>query len=191
MFVLEPRKTKRDSSRAWNMSGSCCQAENLCTDNHWLVYECFVPCCGADLWPDFGYTYMYQPSLSFETMVWMISSRCVLELKYGKAGIPVFFSQQASTRRTLPLMTTTPCLSVRHCFVDFWQNFDLPVLVALAGALGHLILLCSICTMPITQLWRAWLEGIKECGIGLVVCYTRNQKIVGIRTLSHRQHNTA
>ena len=31
------------------------------------------------------------PRLSLETVVWIISSRCVLELKYGKAGIPVFF----------------------------------------------------------------------------------------------------
>ena len=90
--------------------------------------------------------WIHIPSLSFEIVVWIISSRCVLELKYGKAGIPVFFSHQGSTRRTLPLMTATPCLSVSDTVSwIFWQKFHLPVLVAWAGALGYLILLCSIC----------------------------------------------
>ena len=34
---------------------------------------------------------IHIPSLTFETVVWIISSRCVLELKYSKAGIPIFF----------------------------------------------------------------------------------------------------
>ena len=111
---------------------------------------------------------IHIPSLSFETVVWMISSRCVLELKYGKARIPVFFSHQAFTRRMLPLMTAAPCLLVSDTVSwIFWQNFHLPVLMARAG-----ILLCSICIMPITQLCPAWLEGIKECGIGLLYIHT-------------------
>ena len=53
---------------------------------------------------------------------------CVLELKYGKAGIPVLFSHHASTRRTLPLMTAMPCLSVSDTVSwIFSQNFQLPV----------------------------------------------------------------
>ena len=85
-------------------------------------------------------------SLSFETVVWMISSRWVLELKCGKAGIPIFFSHQASTRRTLILMTAMPCLSVSDAALwFFWHSFRLPVLVAWARALGYFFLVCSYC----------------------------------------------
>ena len=70
--------------------------------------------------------HIHVPSLSLETVVWIISSRCVLELKYGKAGVSVFFSHQASRRRTLPLMTAMPCSSAgeRHCFVDLLTQFS-------------------------------------------------------------------
>ena len=85
-------------------------------------------------------------SLSFESVVWIISSRCVLELKYGKAGIPVFFSHQASTGRTLPLMNTMPCLSVSKTVSwIFWQ-------------------LSSSCTE------RTWCEGPFKC------CWCLHQK---------------
>ena len=90
---------------------------------------------------------IHTSSLSFKTVVWMISSRCVLELKYSKAGgIPIFFSHQASTQRTLTLMTATPCLSVSDAALwIFWQSFRLPALLAWAGALAYLFLVCRYC----------------------------------------------
>ena len=68
---------------------------------------------------------IHIPRHSFETMVWITSSCCVLELKYSKAGIPIFFSHQASTWRTLPLMTDMPCFDT--VLWIFWHNFHLPV----------------------------------------------------------------
>ena len=86
------------------------QAGNPCTDNHSFMCALFDAVETGFLSRPLTQPRMRILSLSFETVVWIISIRCVLELTYGKSSILIFF--QASTWRKLPLMTTTPCSSV-------------------------------------------------------------------------------
>ena len=72
---------------------------------------------------------MRKLSLSFETVVWIISIRCVLELTYGKSSILIFFSG-IYTEEASPDENNALFISERHCFMDLMTGFHLPVVVA-------------------------------------------------------------
>ena len=90
--ILEPRKTKRDSLRGWNMSGNSFHGQGIRVQ---IITRLWVLC--SMVWKT---GFLNRPltqlqmcilSLSFETVVWIISSRCVLELAYGKSSTLIFY----------------------------------------------------------------------------------------------------